>query len=77
MPVMSTLFLPTVLIMCLFSGPDVNTVIHTPKNTVPVELYFRGEKLAKVSEKRENISPKYNNSKLMPSIWMLYRQWAA
>eukprot|EP00124_Ichthyophonus_hoferi_P003251 Ihof_evm2s272 gene=Ihof_evmTU2s272 len=27
--------------------PDVNTVIHTPKNTQAVELFFRGEKLAK------------------------------
>lgn len=29
--------------------PNVSMEIHNPRNTVAVELYFRGEKTAKVS----------------------------
>jgi len=27
---------------------EYQPIIHNPRNTVPVELYFRGEKMAKV-----------------------------
>lgn len=32
--------------------PNTNIVIHNPRNTVAVELYFRGEKMAKVTLKK-------------------------
>lgn len=30
--------------------PNTTMEVHNPRNTVAVELYFRGEKIAKVSE---------------------------
>lgn len=30
--------------------PNTTMEVHNPRNTIAVELYFRGEKIAKVSE---------------------------
>lgn len=32
--------------------PNTTMEVHNPRNTIAVELYFRGEKIAKVSELR-------------------------
>ena len=53
----SLLIASHVIVTCLSCDlQEVNMEIHSPRNTQAVELYYRGEKMAKVSILRPKIS---------------------
>ena len=52
------------LILQYEDNPDYNIQVYNPRNTQPVELYFRGEKSAKVIGKLASNTVPKNDSKI-------------